>query len=286
MKRTILLILAGFCGLAASAQESVELKVKVKAVQERFFAGPYAKYAVKYLGVEAEQTSSASTAVTGVRIVAEPVGTASELEYDFGAPVRKKADYSSVPLLKANVGQRSVELSASRAADQIMEIRQKRHQILTGDTDMSLSGESLRLTLDEFSRQESELLKLFLGYTVTNVCEGEFTVLPEAGEESHIYVAFRISENGLLPAEHLEGRMVTIELIPTNLPDPEEGSAVPAKKKKAPKGFQWETKSEFVPAVCTLKMRDGVNVLLQGSVVVPQLGYERVYDELEPVEKK
>lgn len=286
MKKTFLFVLAALASLAANAQEPVVIKVKVNAVQERFYAGPYAKYAVKYLGVEAEQSSSASTNVTGVNITTEPAAATSELTFDFGNPSKKKADFTAAPLLKANVGQRSIELSASRAADQIMEIRQKRHQILTGDTDMSLSGESLKLTLDEFSRAENELLKLFLGYTVTNEIESEFAVLPKADEESHIYVAFRISENGLLPAEHLEGRMVTIELTPTNLPDPDAEPAAPAKKKKAPKGFHWESKTEFVPAVCSLKMRDGMNVLLQGNVVVPQLGYERVYDELVQNEKK
>ncbi len=285
MKRIVLFMVAGLLGLSASAQSPVVLKVKVNAVQERFYAGPYAKYSVKYLGVEAEQSSSASTVITAVKVVPAPAAS-DELGFTSGTPLKKKADFTTTPLLKANVGQRSIELSAARAADQIMDIRQKRYQILTGDTDMSLSGESLRLTLDEFARQESELLKLFLGYTVTNNLEGEFSVLPKAGEDSHLYVAFRISENGLLPAEHLEGRMVTLELIPTNLPEPSDEAAAPAKKKKAPKGFQWEAKTEFVPAECVLKMRDGANVLLQGNVVVPQLGYERVYDALVPVEKK
>lgn len=285
MKRVFLILIAGILGISAHAQEPVALKIKVSAVQERFYAGPYAKYAVKYLGVEAEQSSSASTVLTAVSVATEPAAS-DELAFTSGRPLDKKADFSAIPLLKANVGQRSLELSAARAADQILDIRQKRYQILTGDTDMSLSGESLRLTLDEFARQEAELLKLFLGYSVSNELEGEFCVLPKAGEDSHIYVAFRVSENGLLPAEHLEGRMVTIELTPTNIPEPLEVQGVPAKKKKAPKGFQWESKTEFVPAECVLKMRDGANVLLQGNVVIPQLGYERVYDELVPVEKK
>ena len=287
MKRLFLFLFAGASVLAASAQEPVTLKVKVNAVQERFNAGPYAKYSLKYLGIEAESSSWASTTVTSVSVVTEPADSEAELSFNYGMPAGKKPDYSSVPLLKGSVGQRSVEMAAARAADQILDIRQKRYQILTGDTDMSLSGESLRLTLDEFAREEGELLKLFLGYTVSNELSGEFQVLPKAGEESHIHVAFRISENGLLPAEHLEGRMVTLELIPQNLPEPvSDEAAAPAKKKKAPKGFQWETKAEFVPAVCTLKLRDGVNVLLQGTVVVPQLGYERVFDELVAVEKK
>ncbi len=287
MKRLFVFLLVWLFWLPSPAQEAVTLKVRVNAVQERFHAGPYAKYSLKYLGIDAESASRTSTVVTSVSIVAEPAAPDTELRFDYGMPVGKNPDFSSVPLLKGSVGQRSIEMAAARAADQIMDIRQKRYQILTGDTDMSLTGESLRLTLEEFAREEGELLKLFLGYTVSNELEGEFQVLPEAGEKSHLHVAFRISENGLLPAEHLEGRMVTLELIPQNLPEPVSDEATaPAKKKKAPRGFQWETKSEFVPAVCKLKMRDGANVLLQGSVVIPQLGYEHVYEELVAVEKK
>ncbi len=286
MKRILLIFIAGVLGVSAHAQEPVALKVGVTAVRERFYSGPYAKYSVKYLGVEAEQSSSVATTLTSVKVVPRPV-SADELSFAFGKQQRKKADFSYVPLLKSSVGQRSIELSAAKAADQIIDIRQKRYQILTGDTDMSLSAESLSLTLNEFARQEAELMKLFFGYTITEELEGEFMVLPKAGEDSHLYVAFRISENGLLPAEHLEGRMVTIELIPDNVPETVETSvASKKKKKKAPKGFRWEAKSEFVPAECVLKMRDGANVILQGRVVIPQLGHERVFDELVPVEKK
>ncbi len=288
MKRIFLFMLALVSGLSVNAQEPVALKVKVNAVQERFYAGPYAKYSLKYLGLEAESSSRSSTSVTSVSVVTEPAASDAELRFNRAVPAAKNPDFSGIPLLKGSVGQRSVEMAAARAADQIMDIRQKRYQILTGDTDMSLSGECLRLTLDEFAREESELLKLFLGYTVSNPVAGEFQVLPVAGEESHLHVVFRISEDGLLPAEHLEGRMVTIELIPQNLPEQTSGDDTPVqkKKKKTPKGFQWQTKSEFVPAVCKLKMRDGANVLLQGALTVPQLGYERVYEELVPEEEK
>ena len=53
MKRILLFMFAGLLGLSAAAQSPVALRIKVNAVQERFYAGPYAKYSVKYLGVEA-----------------------------------------------------------------------------------------------------------------------------------------------------------------------------------------------------------------------------------------
>ena len=64
MKRILLFMFAGLLGLSAAAQSPVALRIKVNAVQERFYAGPYAKYSVKYLGVEAEQASSTSCETT------------------------------------------------------------------------------------------------------------------------------------------------------------------------------------------------------------------------------
>ena len=290
MKRLIVSFFAAFMAVTVFAGDyepgdKVFIKISVDAVQEKFFVGPYAKYAQKYLGVEARQTSSASTWIESVRMEAVLSGQDDEFVFNFGSHMQEIPDFTTVPLLKAAVGQKNMETAASAAADQLMNIRQKRYQILTGDTDMSLSGESLKLTLDEFSREEDELLKLFLGYTVSNPVKGEFILIPSKANESSVYVAFRISENGLLPANHLEGRMVTLEVTPLNLPEPAEAAEEDAhpKRKKAPKNMKWETKSEFIPADCKLRLRDGATIILQGDVVLPQLGYIRTYEELVPV---
>ncbi len=289
MKRIVMLLLGATLCLGAAAQAPVSLKITVKAATERFYAGPYAKYSEKYLGLSAQQNSSVSTVITSVKILPVEQGSdAKALRFSLGEQGSVTADYSSVPLLRSSVGQRSIEMAAAKTADQILDIRGKRYQILTGDTDMSLSGESLALTLKEFDREEKELLKLFLGYTETLECSNTFYLTPTKDHEGNIYVAFRVGDNALLPAEHLEGRMVTLELTPTNLPD-ENQVPVPTKKKKqkkAPKGMKWQTKTEFVPAECSLRLRDGVNVLLQGTVSIPQLGYSTTSDILVPVEEK
>ena len=291
MKRffiSVLTVLAALTGYAQDykADDKVGIRITVSAVQEKYFVGPYAKYAQKYLGVEARQTATTSTRIETVKFSASKLDEGAEYVFNFGAHIPEKPDFSSVPLLKSAVGQKNIETAASAAAEQLMNIRQKRYQILTGDTDMSLSGESLKLTLEEFSRQENELLKLFLGYGVTKPVEGEFVVTPVKDSESGIYVAFRISEDGLLPANHLEGRMVTLEVVPLNLPEPEPEAVVEAgtkKKPKAPKNMKWETRTEFIPADCVVRLRDGATVVLQGQVAVPQLGYTRTYEELVSV---
>lgn len=291
MKRFLISALMALTAFSSFGQDcggdgKVFIKISVSAVQEKYFVGPYAKYAQKYLGVEARQSSVSSTWIESVKMAAAVASPGDEFVFNFGEYISDRPDFTSVPLLKAAVGQKSIEAAASAAADQLMNIRQKRYQILTGDTDMSLSGESLKLTLEEFSRHENELLKLFLGYKLTQQLEGEFVVTPSADNESNLYVAFRISENGLLPANHLEGRMVTLEVQPLNLPASEpvvSEDEKPKKKHKAPKNMKWETKSEFIPAECVLRLRDGATVVLQGEAVVPQLGYTRTYEELVPV---
>ena len=291
MKRFLISSLTVLIAFSSFAQdyrgdEKVGIKISVSAVQEKYFVGPYAKYAQKYLGVEARQASFSSTWIESVKMAAAVASPDDEYVFNFGEHIGDKADFTSVPLLKAAVGQKSIEAAASAAADQLMNIRQKRYQILTGDTDMSLSGESLKLTLEEFSRQETELLKLFLGYTVTKPLEGEFVVTPTKDSDSNVYVAFRISENGLLPPNYLEGRMVTLEVSPINQPDTEPVTSLDEssrKKPKAPKNMKWEAKSEFIPADCVLRLRDGATVVLQGEAYIPQLGYTRTYEELVPV---
>ena len=47
---------------------STTLVLEVDAVQERFYAGPYAKYAEKYLGIKARQKDETAFQITQIRM--------------------------------------------------------------------------------------------------------------------------------------------------------------------------------------------------------------------------
>ena len=47
---------------------STVIRLEVEASGEHFYAGPYAKYAQKYLGVNARQTDAVSYSVTSVKM--------------------------------------------------------------------------------------------------------------------------------------------------------------------------------------------------------------------------
>jgi hypothetical protein len=91
-----------------------------------------------------------------------------------------------------------------------------------------------------------------------------FEVIPDTERESQRYIAFRLSDTaGLVPADNLSGKPVVLELIPQEIVSVEE----PAASKK-PSVLAYYR----IPAVCTVKLIEGVNVLLQTRVPVYQLG--------------
>ena len=74
MKKTILIAFAMLSSLLGRAQGNVSysmpqtvLVFNVEAQREQFYAGPYAQYAQKYLGVKAELHDRVSYTVTSVK---------------------------------------------------------------------------------------------------------------------------------------------------------------------------------------------------------------------------
>ena len=99
-----------------------------------------------------------------------------------------------------------------------------------------------------------------------------FDITPDAGRDSQRYVAFRLSDSaGLVPADNLSGRPILMEFVPQAFEQiPEE---VVEPKKKAPK--KAPVLAYFrIPAICTVKLTDGADILMQSRVPVYQLGQE------------
>lgn len=298
---------------------SVSLQVEVQ--KENFYAGPYAKYAQKYLGVEARQADEVNYTVSSVTmkplteadlsaryVLAKGTGTESFLSLssqglvsissgagettEWRFPVAGKADfsdkgltsnltseattlyrsvksesaYNKVAVQQEMVVQKSLETRAKDAANMIFNLRKKRVEIVTGDTDATFSGEALAAAVAEISRLESEYMSMFTGYSEYSVQKMNYEVTPTKDNESQLYVAFRLSDSkGLVPADELSGKPYLLEFEA-------EPVAVPAGKGSGKDGVHYR-----IPAVCLVKLSDGVNVLLQSRMPVYQLGVESTF---------
>lgn len=308
-------------GYVTYSLPSTTLVLDVEAVQEDFHAGPYAKYAEKYLGIKVRQKDETRWEVTQLTLTPmveadlnrryvlalkknapdlsflslSSAGLVSFADGGFGTgqtwrfPVSRSADfsdkgissnlkseattlyrgqrnetaYSKVSVQQNMVVEKSLEQKAAEAAQMIVRLREQRLQIVTGDTDATYSGEAMDAAVAELTRLEEEYLSLFTGYSDVQTKNMSFDVVPSADRESQMYVAFRISDTaGPVPADNLSGRPVVMEIVPQAVSVPQESPVVQ----------KVQTVRYLIPAVCTVKVKDGSELLMQGRVPVYQLG--------------
>lgn len=315
---------------------STTIALEVEAVQEKFFVGPYAKYAEKYLGIKVRQKDEASFQLTSVTmtplveadqnrrysltvpkgkieatfIKLSAAGLVSFSDADFGGrtnwrfPVRTEGDFAEKGVLsnltsasatlygkdkgessfnKVAVQQdmvvaKSLEKRAAEAAEMILKLRKQRLQIVTGDTDATYSGEAMGAAIDELTRLEKEYMTLFTGYSESQTQKMNFDVIPEAGRESQMYVAFRLSDAaGLVPADNLSGKPVVMEIVVPEFKQievPKDTLAVVTPKSKNKNVTPAVEAYYRIPAMCTVKLSEGGKLLLQSRMPVYQLGQE------------
>ena len=297
------------------------LSLEVEAVRETFYAGPYAKYAEKYLGIKPRMKDENSVQLTELKMTplveadqksrysvnikkgtlnpsvfslsAAGLVTFSDAEFgDASAwrfPVKSEGDFSGkgvssnltseattlyrnekkesaynrVSVQQNMVVEKSLEQKAAETANTILDLRRQRLQIVTGDTDATYSGEAMGAAIEELTRLEQEYMTLFTGYSDYQTQKMRFDVIPEAGRENQMYIAFRISDkSGLVPADDMSGKPVVMEIVPQAIAQTEL-------RNSASNVIHYR-----IPAICTVKLKNGADLLLQSRIPVYQLGQE------------
>jgi len=163
------------------------------------------------------------------------------------------------------VVEKSADKRAQEAADMVFKLRKTRIQIITGDTDMTYSGEAMGAAVEEMTKLEKEYLSLFIGYTDTQVQLFNAEVIPDASKSVQKYVAFRLSDTeGAVAADNISGTPIVLELVPE--PIAAASASADAKPSKAsPVRYR-------VPAICAAKLYNGTSLILNARVPVYQLG--------------
>lgn len=299
------------------------ISLEVTAEHESFVAGPYAKYAQKYLGIEARTESAETYTISSIKMhpyieadpsvrVAVNLGAAKNPSANFlnfcsqgliitsdsytGKPadwrfpsvagaeqfaantatsnldnrtttlyksVKTAGGLERVPVQQTQVVEKSLEKKAEETAAMIFMLREKRMDIIIGNTDATYSGEAMGAAIEEITRLEQEYLTLFIGKSVKDSQTMVFDVVPKADNSSQMYIAFRISDaQGLLPASNIGGRPIVLEFQRESSASGVSESAVSAKGR-----IFYRT-----PATMLVKVMDGQKVLLQSRVPVYQFG--------------
>lgn len=313
-------------GFLTYSLPSTTITLDVEAVQEKFYAGPYARYAEKYLGIKARQKDETSFRLTQINMVplleadqgrrysinikkGQLDGTFLKLasggfvafsdsnsgdgtmwrfatggKADFSdkgvssnltsssatlyRSGRKESLYDNISVQQNMLVEKTLEQKAAETAQMILKLRRQRLQIVTGDTDATYSGEAMGAAIDEITRLEKEYMTLFVGYSDYQTQKMMFEVIPQAGRESQMYVAFRLSDTaGLVPADNLSGKPVVMEIVPQEFSPAQLDEADAKNRRDVLVHYR-------IPAMCTVKLMDGMNLLLQSRIPVFQLGVE------------
>lgn len=188
----------------------------------------------------------------------------------------ENGNYSRVAVTQSQTVEKNDDRKASEAASAIFMLRQKRMEIITGDTDATFGGDALRAAIEEINRLEEEYMRLFTGTTHTTVQHTEIDVIPETTQEEQISVAFRFSETeGVLLPDNMSGRPIVMEITPPERneslsmavgDDEGNGNAGSGRGRQPVRLFY------RIPAICTATVSDGQTVLLRTRVPVYQAG--------------
>ncbi len=289
-------------GVAYSLPKT-QLVIDVEVTQVTCKAGPYYKYAEKYLGVKKAITeNSVSYELGKVRLINKGIpdkentyvvtfkpGTVapyayltkdgllcsinaeytpkSESDNDKPAKNANKVSANDVSVLSEELLMAgSTTKQAEVAAKQIYHIRESRLGILTGEADnLPPDGKAMQLVIDELEAQEKSLSNLFVGVTTRVTDHYEIVVDPQ--DDLQKEVLFRFSKHlGLVGSDDLSGQPIYMNLTATDRApqlDPKEAE----KKEKNMKGIVYN-----VPGKASIEIFTSKKSLYKGEAQITQFG--------------
>lgn len=206
-------------GIVISQPRTV-LAVDVAVECDRTIAGPYARYAQKYLGVRAPLSDKKVWSVTAAGVTLLDGDTCLDAAVP-EAPTRRDVphadddtDFARLLPDKTDMTAPTIEDAARNAAATIFSLRRHRLELITGEAGENVFGGGLQSALDEIARLEQRYLELFLGKRMLTTQTRRYVVYPVADRKQHIVCRFSPTE-GLLPESDLSGDMVLLQIEPS-----------------------------------------------------------------------
>jgi len=198
---------------------STALAVDLTVACERFVAGPYARYAQRYLGVRATLSDKCTyeVAAAGIHLLDDDCQTAASLPAatveteDFGGSA---TEFARILPDRTSAAAVAPEAAAQSAAEEIFRLRRQRMDLISGEEGENVFGAGLQTALDELKALEKAYTELFFGKRVVETVVHRLVVRPVADRTSYIVCRFS-PQDGILPATDLSGEVVLLQIRPT-----------------------------------------------------------------------
>jgi hypothetical protein len=116
-----------------------------------------------------------------------------------------------IPYVLERRRQLTLEQQAESTASTLLELREGRHLILTGEATVFPQD---RAAIDEINRLENEYISLFTGKSAKEIKRFKFFMIPTAEMLGQPTILFRFSSDaGVVDATDLSGRPVVVEML-------------------------------------------------------------------------
>ncbi|MDR0429739.1 MAG: DUF4831 family protein [Tannerellaceae bacterium] len=280
------------------------LIVNVEVIKNTCKAGPYYRYAEKYLGVknpveedqvyyqlgkidlinkgipnpEHTYTVEFKSGTVAPYVYLTEDGMLCAINAEYTPPVSSELEEAQKgktgPVKVTDVSVFSEELlmagstakQAEVAAKQIYRIRESRMNILTGDADnLPPDGQAMMLVINQLEEQEKALTNLFTGVCAKETDYYDVTVIPHDNLDKE--VLFRFSDKlGIVSADDLGGTPVYMNLKATEKAPALEPKEA-EKKEKLLKGVVYN-----IPGKAIVDITRNKNTLFKGEVQIAQFG--------------
>ncbi len=212
-------------GAVVLSDATTTFAVKMVVEYDEFVAGPYARYAQKFLGTRASFVDRAE-----YRVVAADIALVESDNHGFTENFEKYHGYSaSEPKISADrmsTSEKSVEAAAREAAETIFKMRKARMEMITGEQGEGVFGGGLESALREIERLESDYLELFYGRRVVKY-ETYTYILPVSAENRSMTLARFSADSGVVAVDDLAGDVIFLNIVPSQMEYPaseEKGS--------------------------------------------------------------
>lgn len=172
-----------------------------------------------------------------------------------------------IPVLKNEMIVRTVDERAEEAADFIIEIRNRKFELLTGQSDFYPEGSALEFGIDQLDELEEEYLTLFIGKTIEMPHSIELWYIPRTGEIYEKIGLFEYSDkNGISREITGKGKVVNLIIDKVDKTGPLEEHLNMVHSEDA------NTIYYRVPDIAEVEIKDGGKTVLNERIPVYQYG--------------
>jgi len=124
--------------------------------------------------------------------------------------------FERVPVDRTIIEQKSPAIKASEAADFILDLRERRFDMLTGEYEIFPQGVAMETAIAKLDQLEASYLSLFTGKTLSRKESRSYFIVPLEGQELSRYRLGNFSEQlGFVPEELMEGEVLEISISPS-----------------------------------------------------------------------